>query len=157
MAVTLRCGGQFRKTPARDSAITDNSLRYCAFALLAVLAACGERAAKQAVAERFPAGSTKLQGVARHGDAVCGEVNATGSTGTSGYRRFIYDDRTDEVTVAQDVTYETTDLAAFDASCRMAGGQAGAAALCEEAGRVRRAVEDGRRFEQDWRRRCVSD
>ena len=134
--------------------MTAKSLGLCA---LGLLVACGEPAAEQAVSRRFPAGSTKFQDVARHGDTVCGEVNATEPTGTSGYRRFIYNDRTDAVTIAQDVTYGSTDLAAFDASCRMAGGQAGAAALCQAAGRARRAVEDGRRFEQDWRRRCVSD
>jgi len=137
--------------------MTVSNCGYCALAFLAFLAACGERAAEQAVADHFPSGSTKLQGVARHGDAVCGEVNATGSPGTSGYRRFIYDDRTDEVIVASDVTYGSADLAAFDTSCRMAGDQAGAAALCDEANRARQMVENGQRFEQTWRQSCGGD
>lgn len=136
--------------------MTASGSGYCALALLVVLAACGEPAAEHAIAERFPTGS-ELQRVARHGDAVCGEVNATGRTGTSGYRRFFYDDRTEKVTIEPDATYGSADLASFDASCRMAGGHAGAGALCEEATRARRAVDDGQRFEQNWRRSCIDD
>lgn len=137
--------------------MTASSLGYCALALLVGLAACGEQATEEAVARRFQGSTTKLQGVARHGGAVCGEVNASGPDGTSGYRRFIYDDRTAEVAVAQDVAYGIADLAAFDASCRMVSGQIGAAALCEDASRARNAFENGQRFEQNWRLRCVGE
>ena len=132
------------------------SWRRFAPAAIFVLTACGERAAEEAVAARFPASATpSFQAVQRHGDAVCGEVNARGEGGTRGYTRFVWEERAG-ATIAPRTSYERADLQGFEATCRMLGGRGNGLdrQVCTRAADARREIALEQAFGALWRKTC---
>ena len=119
-----------------------------------VLAACGERAAEDVVAARFPHQNVKFQRVERIGEAVCGEVNAPGPKGTSGYKRFVVTGPNVEIEAA--AVHTPAEIAAFESTCSFAAGQPGASELCGRAQEARAGAERASRFEDARQRRCVA-
>lgn len=125
------------------------------FLLVALLAldACGRSEAEDAVAAMLPEPeSARFQSVTRHGDAVCGEVRAGG--GANRYVRFVY--LQGAASIAPSTVHAPRDLAAFDATCRMLGGQGNALdkQVCAAAADARRTDEQAAAFEALWRGKC---
>lgn len=117
-----------------------------------MLTGCGEREAKEAVAATFadpPA--VRFQSVERHGEFVCGEVNPGGGLG---YTRFIHG--AGRATVAPRKGYSAADLAGFDTTCRMLGGEGTAfdREACTRADDARRNADLAETFERKWEQAC---
>lgn len=124
-------------------------------ALLVMLSACGRSEAEDAVAALLPQPEdARFQGVTKHEDAVCGEVNLTKEVGTKGYRRFVY--LRGAASIAPSVSYTPSDLAGFDATCRMLGKQGNELdrEVCARAFDARRSLEQAATFEALWKRTC---
>ena len=114
------------------------------------LNACGRGEAEDAVAATLPdPQAARFQAVETHGDAVCGEVNGGG-----GYRRFVY--RRGVASGAPATSYTATDLAGFDATCRMVGGHGNGLdrQVCTRAAEARHAVEQATALERLWQTSC---
>lgn len=124
----------------------------CLGVALAALSGCGEREAEAAVAASLGDPATaKFQSVERHGEQVCGEVNAAGS----GYARFIYRPGS-APRIERSAAYDETQLAEFDRTCGLiaSGGSAFDRTVCEQARQARDALDAQRRFDALWQRSC---
>lgn len=117
-----------------------------------LIVACGRSEAEEAVAATLPnPEAARFQSVAQYGDAVCGEVSAGGA---GGYMRFVY--REGVASIAPRESYTPSDVAGFDATCRMLGGQGNALdrQICTRAAEARQTIEQAAAFETLWRRSC---
>lgn len=132
------------------------SFKAATVGMLLLLGGCGERDAERAVASTLAEpSSARFQSVEKRGDAVCGEVKASGEGGTAGYARFVYQEGA--ATIEPRTRYTPADLGGFDATCRMLGGQGNGLdrQVCTRAAGARQAVDKARAFEALWRRRCA--
>lgn len=124
-------------------------------AALLALGACGRGEVEDAVAATLPdPQDARFQSVARHGDAVCGEVNPGGARGTGKYTRFVY--RRSVVSIAPRVTYTPADVVGFEATCSMLGGQGNGLdrQVCTRAANARRAAAQAAAFDKLWQESC---